>query len=91
MLQTINNHAIYKSIYTKNSINWIDDGKIIVEVNSEAYKTEFSIPKAELFFAKLRHAFDTPRILHHFNLECYISIETDGTVVGICRIFCQLT
>ena len=44
----------------------------------------FLIPKARLAFTQLRQAFVKVPILHHFNLESHIRIETDtsGYAIG---------
>ena len=40
-------------------------------------RSDFLISGAKLAFTKLRQVFFKAPILHHFDLECYIWIETD--------------
>ena len=54
-------------------------------------KIDFLIPKAKLVFTKLRQAFVKAPILHHFDLERHIRIETDASSYIIGDILNQLT
>ena len=53
--------------------------------------SDFFTPRARLAFIKLRQAFVKAPILHHFDLERHIRVETDvsGYVIG--EILSQLT
>ena len=53
--------------------------------------SDFFTPKAKLAFTKLRQVFVKALILHHFNLECQIWIETNISGYAICGVFNQLT
>ena len=48
-------------------------------------------PKARLVFTKLRKAFIKAPIFRHFDLECYIWIETDALGYIISGVLSQLT
>ena len=50
----------------------------------------FLTPRAKLAFTKLRQAFLKAPILHHFNPECHIQIETDVSGYSINRVLSQL-
>ena len=50
---------------------------------SEEAGTGFLIPKARLAFTQLRQAFVKAPILHHFDLESHIRIETDASSYAI--------
>ena len=52
---------------------------------------DFFTPRAKLAFAKLRQAFIKTQILHHFNSECHIRIETDILRYMIGGVLNQLT
>ena len=54
-------------------------------------KSDFLIPGARLAFTKLRQAFVKALILHHFDLERHIQIETDVSDYGIGGVLGQLT
>lgn len=56
----------------KDSIYRVGDGKIIVEANGKESKTRFFIFRARLAYAKLRQAFNTALILHHFYSKYHI-------------------
>lgn len=47
----------------------------IMDINVEA--TKFLISKARIAFIQLREVFIKALILQHFDLECYIQIETN--------------
>ena len=51
----------------------------------------FLTPGAKLAFTELSQAFFKALILHHFDLECHIRIETDASGYAIGGIFSQLT
>ena len=53
--------------------------------------SNFLTPRTKLTFIKLRQVFVKALILHHFDPECYIRVETDisGYVIG--GVFSQLT
>ena len=82
----------------------IDDNKVDNEGDNEvgkksrknlskSKKTEsgFFISGARMIFTKLRQAFIKAPILHHFDLECHIRIETDESGYAISRVLSQLT
>ena len=52
--------------------------------------TDYLTPKARLTFIKLRKAFTKAPILQHFDLECYIRIETDVSGYSINKALSQL-
>ena len=52
---------------------------------------DFLTPGARLAFTKLKQAFFKPSILHHFNPEYHIRIETDASGYAISGVFSQLT
>ena len=54
-------------------------------------KSDFFTLGARLAFTKLRQAFVKAPILHHFDLEHYIRIETDASGYAIDGILSQLT
>ena len=56
-----------------------------------ADNSSFLTPGAKLAFSRLRQAFTEAPILHHFNSECYIQIETDASGYAIGGILSQLT
>ena len=61
---------------------------------SKSQKTvgsDFSTPEAKLAFTKLRQAFIKAPILHHFNPERHIQIETDVSSYAIDKVLNQLT
>ena len=49
--------------------------------------SDFLTPKTKLAFTKLRQMFFKVLILHHFDLECQIRIETDISGYTIDRVF----
>ena len=53
--------------------------------------SDFLIPGARLAFTKLRQAFLKALILHHFDPERHIRIETDASGYAIGRVLSQLT
>ncbi len=53
--------------------------------------SNFLTPEATLAFLRLRQAFTEAPILHHFDSECYIRIETDASGYAIGGILSQLT
>ena len=75
----------------------VDGGKVEVGKkgwkSSESKKTELSFLtfRARMAFAKLRQAFIKAPILHHFDLERYIRVETDMSGYAIGGVFSQLT
>ena len=54
-------------------------------------RSDFFIPGAKLLFTKLRQAFVKAPILHYFDLERHIRIETDASGYAIDENVCQLT
>ena len=64
-----------------------------VQKSSKSKKTEsgFLISKARKAFTKLRQAFIKAPILHHFDPERHIRIETDASGYAIGGVFSQLT
>ena len=60
--------------------------------SSKSKKTEsdFLTSKARMAFTKLRQAFIKALILHHFDLECHIWVETDRSGYAISGVFNQL-
>lgn len=85
--QTMISPAANKSISIKDSTNRVGGDKMIVEADvvDKESETRFFTPGARLPFAKLRHAFNTIPILHHFGPETDIL----GYATG--EIFSQLT
>ena len=57
--------------------------------NKEA-ETDFFTPKARLAFTQLKQAFVKAPIFHHFDLECYIQIQTNILGYTISGILSQL-
>ena len=55
--------------------------------NKEA-RTGFLISKARILFTQLRQAFVKTLILHHFNSEYHIRIETDTSGYAIDGVIC---
>ena len=53
--------------------------------------SDFLTPKAKLAFTKWRQAFLKVPILHHFDPECHIRIETDVSGYAIGGVLSQLT
>ena len=53
--------------------------------------SDFLTLRAKLAFAELRQAFIKAPILHHFDPECYIGIETDASGYAIGGVLSQLT
>ena len=53
--------------------------------------TGFLIPEAKLAFTRLRQAFVEAPILHHFNPESHIRIETDASGYAIGGVLSQLS
>ena len=49
-------------------------------------RSDFLTPGAKLVFAELRQAFVKAPILHHFNLERHIRIETDASRYAISEV-----
>ena len=79
----------------------VDGGEIEVdEVGKKGRKTSksqktvgsnFLTPEAKLAFTKFRQAFLKTPILHHFDPERHIRIETDASGYAIGRVLSQLT
>lgn len=61
---------------------------IVDKVNMGASKsgTRFFITRTILTLAELRQSFNATLILHHFDLECHIRIETNTSSYAIDRI-----
>lgn len=76
MLQTKIDFSANKST-SANSINAISSDKLIVETNGKDRRTEYITLGAKLSFIKLKQAFITAPILHHFDPKCHVRIETD--------------
>ena len=53
-------------------------------------RLDFLIPGARLAFTKLRQTFIKALILHHFDLECHIWVETNILGYAIGGIFSEL-
>ena len=53
--------------------------------------TGYLTPKVRLAFTKFKKAFTKALILQHFDLECYIRIETDASGYAIGGVLSQLT
>ena len=53
--------------------------------------SNFLTLEARLAFSKLKQTFLKASILHHFDLECHIRIETDVSGYAISGVFNQLT
>ena len=61
---------------------------------SKSQKTvgsDFLTPRANLAFTELRQAFLKAPVLHHFDLDCHIRIETDALGYAIGGVLNQLT
>ena len=58
---------------------------------SKTVGSDFLTPGAKLAFTKLRQAFLKAPILHHFDPECHIRIETDASGYAIGGVLSQLT
>ena len=54
-------------------------------------RLDFLTPGVRLVFIELRQVFLKALILHHFNSEHYIQIETDASGYAMSRVFSQLT
>ena len=59
--------------------------------SKKTVRSDFLIPGAKLAFTELRQAFFKAPILHYFNPEYHIRIETDVSGYAIGGIFSQLT
>lgn len=68
ILQTANSPTTNKLIFV-DSINKIDDGKVIIEANSKKFGVEFFTSKAKLAFTKLRQTFNIALIFYYFDLK----------------------
>lgn len=77
MLQVPSNLAINKLIVIKNNINGVSSSKIILKANvvGNEFGARFFIPKARLAFTKLRQAFTTTPILHHFDPDVIFGLK----------------
>ena len=66
-----------------------------VQKSSKSKKTvrfsDFLTPRAKLAFTKLRQAFLKALILHHFDPEFHVRIETDALGYAISGVLSQLT
>ena len=79
----------------------VDGGEVEVdEVGKNGRKTsksqrmvgsDFLTPGAKLAFTELRQSFLKAPILHHFDPECHIRIETDASGYAIGGVLSQLT
>ena len=74
----------------------VGDDKVEKKVQnlSKSKKTvqlDFLTPGAKLAFAELRQAFVKALILHHFDMEHHIRIETDASGYAINGVLSQLT
>ena len=80
----------------------VDGGKVDDEIGKKSQKaskfkklskskkmleSDFVIPRAKPVFTKLRQAFVKAPILHHFDPECHIQVETDASGYAIGRVF----
>lgn len=68
MLWTTNSPATNKSISTAE-INKVGSDKVMEEYSNTKSEIVFLISNTKLLFAKLKEAFITTTILHHFNLK----------------------
>ena len=59
--------------------------------SKKSVRSDFLTPGAKLAFAKLRQAFVKAPILHHFDPERHIRIETDVSGYAIGGVLSQLT
>ena len=59
--------------------------------SKKTLRSDFLTLGAKLVFTKLRQEFFKAPILHHFDLERYIRVETDASSYAISKIFSQLT
>lgn len=75
-----------------DNINDVSDDKIIVEINiiSKEFRIGFPIRGPRLAFTKLSQTWMTALILHYFDQEYQIWIETDALSYKICGILTQL-
>ena len=73
----------------------VDEVEKNIQKRSKSKKTvrssDFFTCRAKLAFTKLRQAFFKAPILHHFDLERHIRIETDVSGYAIGRVLSQLT
>lgn len=70
----------------ESSINGVSSGNIINKADVIGkVNTEFLTSKAESTFVKLRQTFIIALIMHYFDSDCYISIETNilGYIIGV--------
>ncbi len=60
-------------------------------VKTNSFKTDFLTPEAKKVFIYLQKSFTKAPIFRHFDLKCYIQIETDALGYAIGRILSQMT
>lgn len=77
--KTISNNVIIPKSLVKS--------KLLVEPR---FKLGFLISRTRLAFIKLRQAFIEAPILHHFDLECHIWIETDISSYAISKVLSSI-
>ena len=58
--------------------------------SKKTVRSDFLTAGARLAFTKLRQAFVKAPILHHFDPECHIRVETDALSYTIGEVFSQL-
>ena len=104
--KSVDKHKVDKDEFSDVEVNGEIDDEVDNEIGknqktskskklSNTKKTirssDFLTPGVKLAFTKLRQAFLKASILHHFNLEYYIGIETDISGYAIGKVFSQLT
>ena len=70
----------------RNKIQNLSMSKNLSKSKKMVGSSESLTPEAKLAFTKLKQVFFKTLILHHFNPECYIQIETDISGYAISRI-----
>ena len=68
---------------TKSKILIKSKNHNFLKSRTEEARTGFLTPKARLAFTKLRQVFVEAPILHHFDLESHIQIETNASSYAI--------
>lgn len=87
----ITNDPVANKLISLNSIDEIDDGKIIEENKNKKSGMGFYILRGKLAFAKLSQTFSTTPILSHLDPKCPIQIDTNVLGHTIDQIINQLT
>ena len=74
-----------------NKVQKSSKSKNLFKSKKTVRSLDFLTPGVKLAFTKLRQAFSKAPILHHFDLERHIQIETDISGYAIGGVFSQLT